>query len=322
MARLPSSQSSFSFASSHHYNTTETMSTRSTNTRSRSAAPRSKSPGLPPRFSKQPTRTYSRSISPCRPNLDSTPVKAASKAPKANTPAELRSDLVNFIDEHPNGSEIELKRKLEAYAQTPGADMNDVLLQFGAMSCGANVKQKYKINLIGNAGVGKTSLVKHLQHLGFQEKYDTTNGANVTDVWFWTNKGYAFQVQLWDCSGVEKAQGIGSGYYIGSDGCLLMLDVGHPLSYKYQTLDLWHKEFTRVCPGAPVVVLGNKVDDKHKKFKPSKDTFLRKKCLPYYEVSVKNGLNTTAGFLSLVRLLTGDKTIQFISHSAQMPPLH
>lgn len=39
--------------------------------------------------------------------------------------------------------------------------------------------------------------------------------------------------------------------------------------------------------------------------------FYRKKGVPYFETSVKTGKNVSAGFLSLVRTLTGDRSIEF-----------
>lgn len=234
---------------------TTIMSAPSSNTRSRSSArPRSKSQER--RIEGPSAHVYSRSVSPMPRNRDATKTPDEKK-----TPAALRKELVDFIDKHPNGDEDpkEFKDKLEAYAQAPGADVNDVLLKLGAMSFGANIKKKFKFVLIGDGGVGKSALVKRLMCLGFQTNYKATRGANVTNILFWTKENYSYQIELWDCGGCEKIAGIGQGYFINADAGLVMFDV---LSATNKSVNDRYKEFDHVCPNAPVVLLGNKVDVK------------------------------------------------------------
>jgi hypothetical protein len=70
-----------------------------------------------------------------------------------------------------------------------------------------------------------------------------------------------------------------------------------------------------------VVVLGNKAGHKDRKVNPKKAAaWPRKKNLTFYETSVKSGKNITAGFLHLVRTLTGDRSIEFVDRSAQRTP--
>ena len=233
------------------------MSAPSSNTRSRSTArPRSKSQE---RRSEGPSALIiSRSVSPKPRNRDVTKTPDEQK-----TPAALRKEVVDFIDKHPNGDEghKELKDKIEAYAKAPGVDVNDVLLKLGALSCGANIKKKFKFVLIGDGGTGKSALVKRLMCLGFQTNYEATGGANVNNILFWTNENCSYQVELWDCGGCEKIEGIGQGYFINADACLIMFDVLSAVTHR--RVESRYTEFIRVCgPDAPVVVLGNKIDVK------------------------------------------------------------
>lgn len=301
------------------------MKTVSSNTRSRSTArARSKSPAPPARFTSAPTRTFSRSVSPKR---DSDPKETVhdsdSTDSKSTTLAERRNDVIATLNTTSGDSKEakeQLKEKLEKYAGTPGVPLNDFLLDFGALSMDANVEKKFKVVLIGDGGVGKTSLVNRLKGAGFTDQYNCTNGADVSTLFFWTAQGKAYRLELWDCSGVEKMEGIGQGYYIGADGCLIMCDLLSNQSFK--SLESRYQSFARVCgPGAPVVILGNKADVKDRKVKPKKTTvWPRKKNLAYYEISVKAGTNITAGFLHLVRTLAKDRSIEFVDRLAQHPP--
>lgn len=303
-------------------------------TRSRSQArARSKSPVPPVRFATAPTRTYSRSASPKR---DSS---VASK-----TPAELRSEIVECFND-PAAKKDELK--VEELARQPGTDNGDVSLELGAMSLGAGVKKKFKIVLSGDGGVGKTTLANRIKGMGFTAEYVATVGADVSNILFWTSDGICHQIELWDTAGCEKIEGIGDGYFIGADGCVLVFDLLSRTTLK--SLEGRYKSFKRVVPEGSVVVLGNKCDcdDSGLKIKPKQAAMWprrvyscycmlvsrssskhiscfsksdRKKRVPYFETSVKTGKNATAGFLSLVQTITGDRGIEFVNRPIQ-PPL-
>lgn len=294
------------------------MSTPSANTRSRSSArSRSKSP-VPP-FAHAPTRIYgSRSVSPSQ----STPPPTASKTVAKTPVEELRSSVVAFLQEHPHLNDPKVQKdfkdKLEEYAQTDGANMDDVLLQFGALSCGANVRRKFKVVLIGDGGVGKTALIDHLVQEKFVDKYVASQGANVTNVFFWAKEGHAYHFEMWDCAGCEKTGGIGSGYYINADAAIVMFDLLSSQTYKHAKA--WYTEFTRVSQHGVAMFLGNKVDIKDRKVKAKQISLPRKQSLPYYDVSVKTGMNVTKAFQKLVRVLTNDNTFTLVSRSSQQSP--
>lgn len=188
--------------------------------------------------------------------------------------------------------------------------MADVVIQIGALNFGANLKT-FKVNFIGDAGVGKSSLVRRLLGSSFSSTYIATIGADVNNVLFQTNKGYCVQLEVWDSSGCENTQGIGPGYFVGSSGCIIMFDLCSHITYK--NICKWHSSYTRVCIDAPIVVLGNKTDVKDRKVKRNRERapFHRKQNLPYFEVSVKTGANVDKAWLSLVRRLTGDSSIEF-----------
>ena len=231
-----------------------------------------------------------------------------------------------MLDKYPHGHrdprvKKEFETKLHEYVETEGADMADVVLQIGALNFGANLKT-FKVNFIGDAGVGKTSLVRRLSGSSFSNKYIATMGARVDNVLLQTNKGYCVRLEVWDSSGCERTPGIGDGYFVGSHGCIVMFDMSSGVSFN--NLFKWHRSYTGVRADAPVVVLGNKTDVKDRKVKPDRANaqIRRRKNLPYFEVSVKTGANVDKACLSLVRRLTGDSSIEFAKPlSLQLGPL-
>eukprot|EP00804_Cyclotella_cryptica_P020750 CCRYP_016594-RA/>CCRYP_016594-RA protein AED:0.05 eAED:0.05 QI:1121/1/1/1/0/0/2/155/325 len=290
------------------------MSPPAANTRSRSRSPVPRSSR-----SKSPT-PRSGSITPKRGTTSArTATSSSPETAKKASSAQVRSELIGLIDKFPQGHcdpnvKSVFQSKLNEYVESDGADMLDIVIHIGALNFGVNVK-KFKLSLIGDAGVGKSSLVRRLLGSAFSSKYEVTFGADVSNVVFQTNKGFCVQLEVWDCSGCERSQGIGDGYFVGSNGCIIMFDLLSNQTYK--DLSDWHRSYTRVCADTPIVILGNKTDVKDRKVKPKRVHFPRKKNLPIYEVSVKTGENVHMACLSLVRKLTGDSSIEFANPSAR-----
>ena len=72
----------------------------------------------------------------------------------------------------------------------------------------------FNVVIIGDAGVGKSSLVRRLNVGDFNKKYVATFGAEVTPLHFSTNKG-SITLNMWDVSGQEK--------FVEIPDCKLML---------------------------------------------------------------------------------------------------
>ena len=74
----------------------------------------------------------------------------------------------------------------------------------------------------------------------------------------------------------------------------------------------WHKDFTRVCPDAHIVLVGNKVDVKERKVKAKQIVFHRKKNIQYYDVSAKSNYQYEKPFLHLLRKISGDQELTLV----------
>lgn len=70
---------------------------------------------------------------------------------------------------------------------------------------------KWKLVLVGDGGVGKTTFVKRHKTGEFEKKYVPTLGAEVHPIDFVTNKGRII-FNVWDTAGQEKYAGLRDGY--------------------------------------------------------------------------------------------------------------
>merc|ERR1711998_818069 len=149
-------------------------------------------------------------------------------------------------------------------------------------------KPTFKLVLVGDGGVGKTTFVKRHLTGEFEKKYVATLGVEVHPLEFHTNRGQ------------------------------LVFNVTSRITYK--NVPNWHRDMVRVCENIPIVLVGNKVDVKERKVKAKQITFHRKKNLQYYDISARSNYNFEKPFLWLARKLVGDPNLVFVESPALKPP--
>ena len=175
----------------------------------------------------------------------------------------------------------------------------------------------FKLILVGDGGVGKTSFVRRHVTGEFERKYIATMGVHVYPLSFFTNHG-KLTFNVWDTSGQEKWGGLRDGYYMQGQCGIIMFDVTSRISYK--NVSNWYQDITRVCGDIPIVLCGNKVDVPERTVIAKSITFHRKKHLPYYELSARSNYNLAQPFQWLAKKVLGNNDLHFVQEPALMPP--
>ena len=123
---------------------------------------------------------------------------------------------------------------------------------------------KTKVCLVGEAAVGKTSLVRRFVHDEFDDRYITTLGAKVSkrEETFPGTEGrptYRMDMTLWDVMGDKGfRQLLQEAYFHGARGILAVADLTRYSTLK--ELDDWVKSVFAVVGEIPVVYAINKSD--------------------------------------------------------------
>ena len=175
---------------------------------------------------------------------------------------------------------------------------------------------EFKLLLVGDGGVGKTTLVKRHLTGEFEKKYIPTLGVEVHPLKFSTNCG-DLVFNVWDTAGQEKFGGLRDGYYIQGQCAIIMFDVTSRITYK--NVPNWHRDITRVCENIPIVLCGNKVDVNDRQVKARNITFHRKRNLQYYDLSARTNYNFHMPFKWLARRLTNQPNLEFTGEFAKAP---
>ena len=172
------------------------------------------------------------------------------------------------------------------------------------MSKGKKKEFVLKIAILGDAGVGKTSLVNQYVTKSFKTDYRKTLGVNIVrkDIVL-EEKNTWVRLLLWDIAGQQQYEKARNKYYEGCVGALLVYDVTRDLSF----LDIegkWLRDFNNyVSNDIPYVLIGNKNDltvDKTVKVQDALKLAKEIGAIEFIETSAKNGFNVEEAFLKLV----------------------
>ncbi len=114
-----------------------------------------------------------------------------------------------------------------------------------------------KIILIGNFGVGKTSLVRQFVHQKFSDEYLTTLGVKIDKKNVEINDTSVNMI-IWDIAGEVSQTKVPTSYYLGSHGIIYVFDLTRPSTFQNVEDDLNYIQ--KLLPNVPICFTGNKKD--------------------------------------------------------------
>ena len=121
-----------------------------------------------------------------------------------------------------------------------------------------NTIREIKLCLLGDSGVGKSSLVLRFVHDRFEPHSTATIGASFMSKNFKTDD-QSFKYQIWDTAGQEKYKALAPMYYRGAAAAIVVYDI--TLEASFESVKRWVKELKQMGPQNIVIALaGNKKD--------------------------------------------------------------
>ena len=167
----------------------------------------------------------------------------------------------------------------------------------------------YKIIVIGDPAVGKTSLLAKYATNKFEEKYLPTVGVSILKEPV-ELKEYNAKVNLmfWDIAGQPQFYMLHRPYFNGADGILLVFDITR--SSTFSNVNNWYSAAVKYgLSGVPKILVGNKVDlkEERKIILPMAEHLSEKLNAPYYETSALSGENVKVMFQEIADLVFKSK---------------
>lgn len=164
----------------------------------------------------------------------------------------------------------------------------------------------YKVILVGDSAVGKTSLIKAYIEKKFNFDYLPTLGANILKKEFvLPERNTAVTINFWDIAGQTLFANLHKTFFEGSNGIMLIFDVTKPKTF--ENLGSWYSDLKKFVKEkkAPGVLIANKVDleDKREITTEKGKEYADKIKYYYIETSALQNKNVADAFKYLLQKL-------------------
>ena len=157
--------------------------------------------------------------------------------------------------------------------------------------------ENFKIIMIGDSSVGKTTLMRRYIEGIYNQKTLSTIGIELfkKEVSI-QNKKYV--MKIWDTCGQEKFRAISKNYYHNADGIMLLFDIN---SYDtFEHLSGWIESINQnISKDTPFIIVANKCDLDHLVTDQEIEEYSTKNKVKVFKTSSKDNINVDEPFLYL-----------------------
>ncbi|CAF0782621.1 unnamed protein product [Didymodactylos carnosus] len=172
-----------------------------------------------------------------------------------------------------------------------------------ANGAGPNRTCQFKMVLLGESAVGKSSLVLRFVKGQFHEYQESTIGAAFLTQTVCVDDT-TVKLELWDTAGQERYHSLAPMYYRGAQAAIVVYDITNPDTFS--RAKVWVKELQRqAAPEIVIALAGNKADLSQKRQIEVQDaqTYAEENGLIFMETSAKTAMNVNDIFMAIAKKL-------------------
>ena len=165
----------------------------------------------------------------------------------------------------------------------------------------------FKLIMIGDVSVGKSSLINRAIKGSFKSAYSPTLGFDYFSYYI-KIKGKVLKLQLWDTGGQEIYQSLVTNFYRNSSFAFMVYAINDRGSF--ENIDSWLKEIKyKSNPDIKIFLIGNKcdlIDERKVTYAEGKTYCNNYEFDGFYEVSAKTGEKTEEILVSAAKVLLSE----------------
>lgn len=173
----------------------------------------------------------------------------------------------------------------------------------------------YKIIVIGDPGVGKTSLLLKFASDKFNKEYLPTVGVQIVKEQLEINdtlgNDIIVNLMFWDVAGQPQFYMLHRPYFNGADGMILVFDVTR--SSTFSNIKNWYNTAVKYgLSGIPRILVGNKIDltEERKIIVPMMEHLSEELNATFFETSAKTGEKVKSIFKNIAEIVLQSKLKQ------------
>ncbi len=169
------------------------------------------------------------------------------------------------------------------------------------------MSNKFKVVLLGEGRVGKTSIVMRFTRDQFNDKQQSTINAMYLDKQIKVNQKDVI-LNIWDTAGQERFHALGPIYYRDADGAILVYDITDAPSF--EKVRTWIKELRKIVgPNIAIAIAGNKSDLERNRAVKSEDAIAYAESVGalHFLTSAKTDKNLLETFSQLAQKMMNDR---------------
>ena len=172
----------------------------------------------------------------------------------------------------------------------------------------------FKLIAVGDASVGKTSILNRFTNDEFEDSYKTTLGVDFKIRTIDLDAKRRVKIQVWDTAGQERWAALTTNFFRGAHGILVVFDLSSRSTFDHVTRWFDHAQwrwdrdegrFVGPLPFTKLVLIGNKVDkaNERKVTKSEAEELAKEYEVEYVETSAKSGERVLDTFIQLAKEL-------------------
>ena len=165
----------------------------------------------------------------------------------------------------------------------------------------------FKVSVVGDGRVGKTSLIKKFTQSSFEKEYIKTIGAQLS-VYLEEIDGEKIKLLFWDIAGQNSFNFLRPSFFNNSKAAIIVYSLEENKLGKesFNNISTWYEEIIKYCGNIPIILFANKVDlveESNLNFSNIQTLTNKNDFLEYYITSAKTGKGVIKAFSAIIENL-------------------
>jgi small GTP-binding protein len=161
-------------------------------------------------------------------------------------------------------------------------------------------KETIRLLMLGDSGVGKSSLMIRFTNSTFSQQMMGTTGIDMRVKQMFIDNRWV-RIQIWDTAGQERFHSISRTYYRGAHGIILTYDVGDRTSFI--NLPNWLEDIKKNTGFVHILLVGNKIDLQEVVTESEGRNLAQSNSIPFILTSAKIDQNVQDAFMNLIETI-------------------